>query len=29
MGLLDSFFNKRIGPIFLKESSDAETFIQK
>lgn len=29
MGLLDSFLNKRIGPVFLKESSDAEEFITK
>ena len=29
MGLLDSFLNKRIGPVFLKESSDAENFIVK
>jgi len=29
MGLLDSFLNKRIGPVFLKETSDAEDFIAK
>ena len=29
MGLLDSFLNKRIGPVFLKETSDAEEFIKK
>ena len=29
MGLLDSFLNKRIGPVFLKEASDAEEFIKK
>ncbi|SOE52944.1 Nuclease-related domain-containing protein [Fibrobacter sp. UWT3] len=29
MGLLDSFLNKRIGPVFLKESSDSENFIVK
>lgn len=29
MGLLDSFLNKRIGPVFLKEDSDAENFITK
>lgn len=29
MGLLDSFLNKRIGPVFLKEVSDAEDFLVK
>ena len=29
MSILDSFLSKRIGPVFLKESSDAEDFITK
>ena len=29
MGIIDSFFNKRIGPVFLKENSEAESFIEK
>ena len=29
MVFLDSFLNKRIGPVFLKETSDAEEFIKK
>lgn len=29
MGIIDSFFNKRIGPVFLKENSEAEDFIAK
>jgi hypothetical protein len=29
MGIIDSFFNKRIGPVFLKEDSESEIFIDK
>lgn len=29
MSIIDAFFNKRIGPVFLKENSDAENFIAK
>ena len=29
MSIIDAFFNKRLGPVFLKENSDAENFIAK
>ncbi|MBR6943951.1 MAG: NERD domain-containing protein [Fibrobacter sp.] len=29
MSIIDAFFNKRIGPVFLKENSDSENFIAK
>ena len=29
MGILDSIFNKYFGPVFVKEESDAEEFIEK
>ena len=29
MGIIDSFFNKRIGTVFLKEDSESEIFIDK
>ena len=29
MGIIDAIFNKYFGPVFLKESSDAEDFIEK
>ena len=29
MGFIDAIFNKYFGPVFVKESSDAEDFIEK
>ena len=29
MGIIDAIFNKYFGPVFVKESGDAEDFIEK